>query len=704
MLLALLASLSLVSAPQPRPRVCLALSGGGARGIAEIGVLQVLEERGVPVDCIAGTSMGAVMGSLFASGHSAARIEAIVRGIDWESVASGRPKRRLVPISHREEVPPVLRVGFDLSGFRLPEGAFSDYRMGRVLIRNLAGPDLEAGRSFDRLCVPFRAVATDLSSGERVVLASGSLSRAVRASMSVPVALPPVAWKGRLLVDGGVTDNIPVDVARELGGELVIAVDVTSPPPNPSRPLDALGVAHRLSDVLIRARNRQYRRPADVTIEPAIGDHDFGDYSRFDWLIARGREAAERALPEIAARVRLGSAGSGAPSCGEGIGERTITGVEVTGNQAVKPRVIRAAFGLAPGHPFSLDAAIRGMDAVYALGFFESCWLDFRAEGDSGIRVILEVRETERRVVELGLSYDEADEGRVFLRLHNRNVFGWGERGELMAWAGGGGAGARWRFVRDRFPGFPVGVDFRAQVSQDRPRFFRDGDAVGRPHFTHKEVEVAAVRPIGTTALLEAGLRVGSVETGDGLAPEIATGNDRVRRLTGHALLDRLDEPDLPTRGFRVALTGFRSLPGLGDSHDSWAARLDATAAAGLGRRQFLRLKLLVGASGGDLTPYEEFRVGGPEWIPGLARDELWGREAFGAALSHSVRLVGRLRLTSRAGVGNVWDRWSEASLTSLKPGFGLALENPTRLGPLILGWGVSTAGRTHWSLSVGYR
>src|SRR5437899_564206 len=168
------------------PRVGLVLSGGGARAIAHIGVLEAFEEGGVGVDCVAGTSMGAAVGALYASGYAPAEIERIVESIDWRQVFSRRRERSLVPLSRRLDVPPVLRAGLQGWRLRLPSSTESDYRLDRLLFRLLAGPGLRAGGDFDRLPIPFRAVATDLGEGERVVLARGSLARAVRASLSTP--------------------------------------------------------------------------------------------------------------------------------------------------------------------------------------------------------------------------------------------------------------------------------------------------------------------------------------------------------------------------------------------------------------------------------------------------------------------------------------------------------------------------------------
>ena len=235
----------------PTPRVALALSGGGARGIAHIGALRALEEAGIPVDAVAANSMGAVVGGIYATGRGARELEASVRSLDWVSLFSGRSDRRTLPISRRQDrYGSLAGVSLDWRRVRLPAGLIAEHRVNRFLIQNLAPASYAAGGDFDRLPVPFRAVATDLGDGEPVVLAQGDLARAVRASMSIPLAFPPVDWHGRRLVDGLVVNNLPIDVAKGWKPAVLVAVDIASPDLEPSDYETALGVATRVNDLL----------------------------------------------------------------------------------------------------------------------------------------------------------------------------------------------------------------------------------------------------------------------------------------------------------------------------------------------------------------------------------------------------------------------------------------------------------------------
>lgn len=254
-----------MSAANGRPRVGLALGGGVARGLAHIGVLSVLDEAQVPIDVIAGTSMGAIIGSAYAAGLSINELHDLASRAGWSRVAR-------------------LRVTRDsLICFMRLEG-WVEETVGEFDIRDLA--------------IPFAAVASDLVTGDRIVLSRGSLGRALRASSSVPGFAPPVELDGRMLVDGGVTDNVPGDVARLMGADYVIGVDVFKPMLRPK--LGPLSQGLAAIETLIRHAG-QGPNECDQLIVPELGGMSYFLFSQYRALIALGEEAARRQLPAILA-------------------------------------------------------------------------------------------------------------------------------------------------------------------------------------------------------------------------------------------------------------------------------------------------------------------------------------------------------------------------------------------------------------------
>jgi len=205
------------SAQSTRQKTCLVLGGGGARGAAHIGVLKVLERERVPVDCITGTSMGAIVGGLYAAGYTADEIDAVLKSIDWKDMFNDDPPREELPMRRKEDELRFLggiELGLRDGRIALPRGAIQGQKL-QLLLRRLLLSTLRT-EDFDDLPIPFRSIATDIGKGEKVVFAKGDLAMAIRASMSVPAAFAPIRYQGHLLVDGGIVDNVPIDEARKL--------------------------------------------------------------------------------------------------------------------------------------------------------------------------------------------------------------------------------------------------------------------------------------------------------------------------------------------------------------------------------------------------------------------------------------------------------------------------------------------------------
>ena len=289
-----------------RPRIGLVLSGGGAKGFAHIGVIEELERRHIPIDVISGTSMGAVVGSMYAIGNDAEELKAVARGIDWNTVFSDSTDRNDLSFRRKREVRDILlnfRLRVDNGKPVLPTGVLGGQRLFAT-VQELLAP-WRATEDFNALPIPFRAVATNIVTGDAVVMGSGNLSTAVFASMSIPAAFPPVKREGLLLVDGMLADNLPVDVARQMGVDVVIVVDVGEPPrSSPDKINSAIDVFAQMQSLLgwesIR-RQRASIAGKDVLIDPDITGFSVSAFDRLEDGIERGRAAAAKAGDKLAA-------------------------------------------------------------------------------------------------------------------------------------------------------------------------------------------------------------------------------------------------------------------------------------------------------------------------------------------------------------------------------------------------------------------
>ncbi|MGF6152840.1 patatin-like phospholipase family protein [Pseudomonas fluorescens] len=365
------------AAETPRPKVGLVLSGGAARGLAHIGVLKALEEQGIKIDAIAGTSMGAVIGGLYASGYKIDELEKLALGIDWQQALSDAPQRADVPFRRKQDDRDFLvkqKLSFrDDGSLGLPLGVIQGQNLALLLESLLA--HASDTRDFDKLPIPFRAVATDIASGEKVVFSKGHLPQVIRASMSIPAVFAPVELNGRLLVDGGMTDNIPLDVAREMGVDVAIVVDIGTPLRSRKQLTTVVDVLNQ-SITLMTRRNSQEQlaelRKDDVLIQPPLASFGATDFGKAQEMIDAGYRAT-RILDARLARLRPAEPVDGELTAARAPGQRTpiITAIKVENDSKIGDDVIRYYIRQIIGEPLDLERLQTDMGTLYGLDYFE---------------------------------------------------------------------------------------------------------------------------------------------------------------------------------------------------------------------------------------------------------------------------------------------------------------------------------------------
>ncbi|MFW1366889.1 patatin-like phospholipase family protein [Vibrio parahaemolyticus] len=294
-----------------RPKVAVVLAGGGAKGAAHIGVLKALEEMRIPVDIITGTSMGAYVGGLYATGMSADEIESFIYSVDWNSGYRDRvdrSQRRVRDKEYEDRYQITTDLGLRFGEVRAPTGVVQGQNMLRVL-RETTG-NLGRFDSFDELAIPYRSVATDILELDEVVIGNGYLVDAMMASMSVPGALPPYKLNGHMLVDGGVVNNMPVDVARAMGADVVIAVDISTDYKTEDDFTGLFTVADQLSNYLVRRSTQQQvetLQEHDVYIRPNVGQMETVEFDKMPWAFQSGYDITKEMESKLAG-LRLSNA------------------------------------------------------------------------------------------------------------------------------------------------------------------------------------------------------------------------------------------------------------------------------------------------------------------------------------------------------------------------------------------------------------
>lgn len=711
--------------PDARPRVGLVLSGGGARGLAHIGVLKVLEQLRIPVDCIAGTSMGAVVGGLYASGMSAEEIETLVRTLDWRASFDDSPPRQDLDYRRKQEERQFLvrlPVGFDRDGFRLPRGLVQGQKLTQVL-REKTLP-VAAIEDFDDLPVRFRAVATDIETGDAVVLDHGDLTEAMRASMSAPGVFAPVEAGGRLLVDGGLVNNLPVDIVRSMGADVVIAVDVGFRP-QPREELDsAIALSNQMVAVMLQRETQRQRamlRAQDILIEPSLGTLSSIEFARVAQFLRKGEEAA------AASSGRLEVLAAAGPAWEKYLARREV-------RSATPPRIdfvrtepasqryaasIEAALGPLAGTPLQAGEIERGIRRLYGDGTFET--VDYRLveeDGASGLEVSARPKSWGPHYVRFGLELQDDFEGgnnfNAGLRLlfTELNAF----RGEFQLDLQVGeeptifaelyqplGPASPWflapRARMDRRSFDVISGDFR--VAEYRVKTGELGLDAGRELGNWGELRAGLLRATGSSQL-----RVGDP---DGDLPR-RTDFERGELYVRFGL-DRLDSAYFPRHGELLTLDWHSGRESLGADYDSDRVMLDWLLARSRGRDT--GVLWLTGGSNISAPAdavQDFFTLGGLFNLSGRVADSLAGPH-FAIARGIYYRRVGRggqgfLNVPTYAGVslelGNVWDRRGDIGFDSARVNGAGFVGLDTPLGPVYLAVGFDEGGGNSFYLLLG--
>jgi NTE family protein len=706
-----------------RPRIGVVLSGGGARGLAHIGVLKVLDEMHVPIDYITATSMGAIVGGLYASGMSASEMEQLMTSINWPSLFSDQPPRRELSVRRKREealytIP--LELGFRDFSFKLATGALSGQNL-EMLLHSLTWREDDIG-SFDNLPIPFRAVATNLVNGKEVVFDSSPLYIAMRGSMSVPPIFAPLDLDGRMLGDGGLVKNLPVDIVKGMGAEVVIAINIGTPLMTREQLSSFLGVAQQSINILteqnVRAQLALLAPKRDVLIEPDLGDLTSTEFSKGASFIALGEKAA-RAAADALSRYALPAAEYAAYRAAL---HRTPapadTGLEfagIRGTEVTNPKVLEAQVGLEPGAKLDLPTAQTDIATLYGRGDFAR--IDYELTGpptQHGVQFVVAEKPwgPDYMVFGVGFSSDTQGENTFGLRMRYKQT-----------WLNS--LGAEW--INDFVVGTTNAVRSELYQPLTLSQAFFAAPYVGIGTTTEnifaQSVKVAEYRALDERAGFDVGyafgnwgdLRLGPVYSHQRGDPSIAPPMSPVTKLDewGLALLARIDTQDnafFPRHGLRVTFEGFSGTQRQQDV--DWKlkrAELDAHQSIPFGDQDAINLGLRLAASNRfDPTLLTNFRLGGFLEISGLRYQELQG-SYLGRARAVYLHRTGSLPvfgntyyLGGSLEIGNVWQERSAVSLGDTYKAGSLFFAADTPFGPFYVAWGHTTRGDSTWYLLLG--
>lgn len=712
-------------AEKKRPKVVLVLSGGGARGAAHIGVIKKLEEYHVPVDMVVGTSMGSIVGGLYASGWGIDEIEKKIETIDWGGVFNDKLPRQFRSYRRKsDDARFLVPIKMRFKGWKpyLPPALLGGQNM-QLLFQGLE-VDATGERDFDRFPIPYRAVATNLVDGTAVVIDSGSLSTAMRASMSVPGIMPPVELDGKPLTDGGMAANFPVRIARSLGADVIIGVDITSP----LRAKEEIGnLLTRLDQTssFLTVRNREddlkATTPDDVILTPELGDITFSDFAEAPKAIKAGEVAAQ--ARELRLRALAVSdaewAAYQARHKRRPDSDLIVNEVRVNNTGPLKDEIVEHRIRVPAGKPLDTADLSKQLLRLYGLDVFSPIHYDFVKEDGKGVLKI-DTPKKPYGINSLQFGFNLLDDFRgdsgfnlTLSHLANplnrwggewRNIVQIGQNAYfLTSYYQPFGAAMAW-YVRPHY-----------QVRRDEYRQYNDaGTAISEYRVNSEVGELEAGRILGNWGQIAIGAFRSSEKIHKKIgSPILPSGDTDDGGAHFQFHVDTLDTVTWPRNGMHVDADYRRSI-------ESWGADATADTTSGvIGGAKSFGKNVFFGTVEGSVTNTHgttnvgnQYFLGGFLHLSGLAQNQLVGDHGVFSRLMYYRELtkfdLGSLTQRMYAGFslegGNVYNTGDPVTWQSLRYSGSIYAGADTVVGPAYLGFGYAEGGRTSFYLIIGQR
>ncbi|HBE92161.1 MAG TPA: hypothetical protein DDW55_06395, partial [Gammaproteobacteria bacterium] len=621
-----------------RPKIGLVLSGGGARGVAHIGVIRELERQHIPIDLIAGTSMGAIVGGLYASGMNAEQLEAAFLSIDWKNVLSDTPPRK--ELSMRRKFDEAIfqidkSVGFKDGEIKVPAGLIRgqklELELGRLLL-----PVAEVS-DFNQLPIPFRAVASDIVSSETVVLGEGSLAQALRASMAVPGAFTPVELNGRLLVDGGINNNMPVDVVKSMGADIVIAVDISTPLLKQDELGSMIDIVNQLTNILVYRNTEQQKNKLadqDLLITPDLDGFSAASFEQAASLIPIGEEAMREYTDKLAAWSQAVDDGSTTVvKTGDQQTKPVISYIRVDNDSTVDDDYLREKLHQQIDEPLDLNMLEADIGRIYGLDTFDSVQYQLEvSNGQTGLVLIARRKPWGPNYLQFGLSLSSDLSNDNNLSIHfgltrmpiNRLSGEWRSMLSL-----GVEPGIETELYQPLAVDSPWFVIPKAFLVNNRYNISEDGNIIAEARVSRIGGSLALGREFGSVGDARVGYRryYGDTEIAVG-DPALPDENVDGGELYFETRYDSIDDIFFPRSGWKGRFDLLGSRESLGADNDFDQATIDAISAATWGKHTLHFGGRVETTFNGEAPIQNFYRLGGLFNLPGYTDNQIAAQNA----------------------------------------------------------------------------
>lgn len=714
-------SIAIAQEHADRPKIGLALSGGGARGAAHVGVIQVLEELNIPIDYIAGTSMGAVVGGLYASGMTSEEIEHQLGVIDWEAVFKDNALRPEQTQRLKDDDKTYLfsgRLGVSKEGVNIARAKVIGQKFDLIL-KTLTLP-VTGISNFDDLPIPYRAVAMDITTGDEVVLSEGDLAFSMHASMAIPGAFSPVDLNGVLLVDGGAANNLPISVVRDMGADIVIAVDISTPLLEREQLGKALAIISQLTGLLTR-RNTEAQiktlTESDILIVPDLGTIATMDFERVITAIDKGKQAAQSQQQQLA-QLSIDDTSYREHVAEQGSIERQDTDVVIDfvrfeNDSELDEKVLKEHFGIAAGQRLELDKVELGISNVYGLDIFESVTYDVVKE-DGKIGLIVKTNKKTWGTNYLQAGFELASD---FNGESSFNI-GLAYTAKPINTLNG-----EWR-TAIQVGEEPAVITEIYQPLDARARFFTHGlvswskhdvrlntDKTGRSEaeydLTEKNIRLAVGRNFANWGDARVGVaRVsGDADVSIG-TPSVSNFDYDDGYLFAVGRLDTLDNLNFPRSGNLSSISWLGSSETLGADDEYDQVNMYLSHAKSWGKDSLIGSIDYGSTISGDAPLHNRYQLGGFLNLSGLSLNEISGQHLGLMTLVYQRRLSAGAFLSTYAGAaiqaGNVWEDKDDISSNNVIGSGTLFVGTDTPVGPVYVGFGLAEGGNNAGYLFLG--
>ena len=696
----------------------MVLSGGGARGAAHIGVLKVLEELRIPIDIITGTSMGAITGGLYAYGYSPTILEKTLVTTDWNDLFQDSPSRAQRSVRRKRDDYNYLiklEAGFKNGAVTIPTGLIQGQKLD-LLLRSLMP---NAPRNFDELPVPFRAIAEDIETGEAVAIGRGDIVSAMRASMSIPGVFTPVEHNGRLLVDGGFANNLPVRLAREMGADILIVVDLGSEQLKRDKLVSPLSILNQNMGFMIK-RNTKRQLDAltdnDILLQPDLKGYSSADFWRIADMIKQGVAAAklhtsrliQYSMTRDTYNARLRILRSKKPVA------KIINKIIINNDSKLSPDVIRSYFSIQPGEILNVDSLDKDIQKLYGLNIFERVSYEVkRSDNQTVLTIHVSKKSWGPNYIRFGLNLESNFEGSSTFNAATSitssplNSLGGELRTELQV---GSDQFISTEFYQPLDKAQNYFASTQATYSELHFARYDNGEQLSDYKSSSATIRLAIGRDFNNQAQLSFGLLKGKGDTDLLIGSRPATEPDfHIGARYVNFVYDKLDNINFPKHGMLSNITWVNSRESLGADVNQDSLAINALWAETWNRNTFIFWTGLTGVINSDTQAADTYGLGGFLNLSGYRKQQLTGRYAGVARLIYLNKIGGNKSLFNTPfyvgaslETGNTWNNTDDINTSSLKTSGSLIVSFDTPVGPLYLAKGFASGGRSEYYFFLG--